>query len=67
MSFTKCGEVLGGWLGEMETLFQFPQLHQGLVAYVSKSTGLPVNQSWVLALPLPTCVTLSFKSQFSHL
>lgn len=60
MSITKYGEVLGvGWggLGEVGgdgNPLPVPQLHQVLVAHVSKSTGLPVNQSWVLALPLPS-------------
>lgn len=57
----------GGWFGEMHPLFPVPQLHQVLLAHVSKSTVLVVNQNWVLAPPIPSCKILSFKSQFSHL
>lgn len=49
--------LVGGGLGEVGgdgNPLPVPQLHQVLVAHVSKSTGLPVNQSWVLALPLPS-------------
>ena len=44
-----------------------PQLYQVHLACVSKSTGSTGNKSWVLALPIPSCVTLRFKFQVSHL
>lgn len=55
----------GGWFGEMDPLFPAAQLHQVLLAHVSRSTVLAVDQNWVLALPIPSCETLSFKSVFS--
>lgn len=67
MTIIKCGQVLGAWFREIEPLFPVPQLHQVLQSCVSKSTGLTVNRSCVLVLHSPTCVTLSFQSQFSHL
>ena len=49
------------------TSLPVPQLYQVQLACVSKSTGSTMNKSWVLALPILSCVTLRFKFQFSHL
>ena len=65
MSIRNCEEVLGGWCREMRTRFPVLQLHQVLLDCVSINTGLAVNKSWILAHPILSCVTLSFKFQFS--
>ena len=57
----------GGLVSGEGTSLPVPQLYQVQLACVSKSTGSIVNKSWVLALPIPSCVTLRFTFQFSHL